>query len=362
MAIDLSDTLVVGISATALFNMQESHALFETTYKENPERAIQTYRQHMLEREEDPLEPGTGLPVVRALLNLNQHSTGKGSPLVEVVILSRNSPETGVRVLKAVRGLGLGISRSAFTGGETVVGYLTSFDVDLFLTTDARDAQSVIDSGTCAAAVLSPPPKEAQPLSDDQVRFAFDGDAVLFDEESEVLYKTKGIDEYKIHEAASENVPMSEGPYANVLKKLGRLQERLPGRIEFSPVRIAIVTARNSPADLRVIKTLRDWGIYVDGAFFLGGVGKERVLAAYRPHIFFDDQDVHVQPASGVVPSGKVLYKTGSRLRELESAKVAAESDSGTERSDRRSSETGVDWTSHLGDPSNVPAKNPGAE
>jgi len=210
--------------------------------------------------------------------------------------------------------MGLGISRSAFTAGEPVTDYLEAFDVDLFLTTSLSDAQRVIDSRACAAAILSPPPVGAPEPPEDQVRIAFDGDAVLFDEESELVFKTKGLEAFHATEDALQDVPLAEGPYASLLKKLARVQERLPMRVEYSPVRIALVTARNSPAEMRVIRTLRQWGVYVDQAFFLGGVGKAKVLQAFRPHIFFDDQEIHLRDAAAIVPSGRVPYFTGSPL------------------------------------------------
>lgn len=314
MALDLSDTLVVGISATALFDLAEEDRLFKAMQAQDPDNAIEEYRRLMMEREDDVLAPGTGLSLVRALLRLNDHTAPGLPPLAEVVVMSRNSPETGVRVLKTIRELGLGISRSAFTGGEPVTDYLEAFDVDLFLTTDTVDAQRVVDSRACAAAVLSPPPTGVPDPPENQVRIAFDGDAVLFDEESELVYKKDGLAAFHAAEDALQDVPLKEGPYASLLKKLARLQERLPMRVEYSPVRIAIVTARNSPAELRVIRTLRAWGVYVDEAFFLGGVGKSKVLEAFRPHIFFDDQEVHLAAAASLVRSGRVPYVTGSPL------------------------------------------------
>ena len=316
MPLDLSDTLVIGISATALFDLSEADRLFRAEFAKDRDKAIEIYRTYMLEREAVPLAAGTGLPLVRSLLRLKDLSPNEASPLVEVVVMSRNSPETGLRVLHTIRQLKLGISRSVFTGGESVVDYLHAFDVDLFLTTYAyaKDAQRVIDSRVCAAALLAEPPSGIESLREDQVRIAFDGDAVLFDEASELVYKTEGLDAFQSAEDAAQDHPLVEGPYALLLKKLARLQERLPGRIEFSPVRIALVTARNSPAEMRAIKTLRHWGVYVDEAFFLGGLGKHRVLEAFKPHIFFDDQDVHLEKAAGVVPSGKVPYRSDSPL------------------------------------------------
>ncbi|MDX2254200.1 MAG: 5'-nucleotidase [Pseudanabaenaceae cyanobacterium bins.39] len=318
MSIDLSDTLVIGISATALFDLSEADRLFRDANSSEPDTAIEKYRQHMMEREDQPLEAGTGYPLVKALLNLNRFQVLGEPPLVEVVVMSRNSPDTGIRVLKAIRTQNLGISRSAFTAGESVVDYLDAFDVDLFLTTDAADAQKVIDSRACAAAVLTAPPFDISQLDTDQVRIAFDGDAVLFDESSEIVFKTRGLPAFQEEEDQKQNVPLEEGPYATLLKKLSRLQDRLPVRVEYSPVRIALVTARSSPAEMRVIKTLRHWGVYVDEAFFLGGVGKDKVLKAFRPHIFFDDQTVHLEAASRLVPAGRVPYRSGSVLKQTE--------------------------------------------
>ena len=314
MALNLKNTLVIGISATALFDLSESDRRFEDEYKKDPDHAIDNYRAFMLENEENPLDEGIGFPLVKALLNLNRYQEKNEAPLVEVVVMSKNSPETGVRVLNAIKSFGLNITRSAFTAGEPSADYIEAFDVDLFLTTKESDAQKVIDSGVCASAVLSTPPQYKCDTPDDQVRIAFDGDAVLFDESSELVYKEKGIEAFHENENNSQNIPMSEGPFANFLKKLSKLQERLPMKVEYSPVRIAIVTARNSPADIRVIKTLRHWGVYVDEAFFLGGVEKSNILKSFKAHIFFDDQDIHLNSSSLVVPSGKVLYPSSSPL------------------------------------------------
>ena len=319
MPLDLSNTLVVGISATALFNMAESDKIFKETYESDPDTAIEKYRDYMLKHEDEPLHPGTGYHLIKALLGLNQYQQDDG-PLVEVVVMSRNSPDTGLRVLNTIRHDKLNITRSAFTAGETVADYLEAFDVDLFLTTNVKDAQQVIDSRRCAAAILKEPPADAPLIPEGQVRIAFDGDAVLFSDKSELVYKTQGMAEFHAQEDANQDIPMEEGPYAALLHKLSRLQDRLPIRVEYSPVRIALVTARNSPSEMRVIKTLRHWGVYVDEAFFLGGVEKTKVLKAFRPHIFFDDQDVHLDAAASIVPSGKVPYLSDSALSEDENS------------------------------------------
>ena len=323
MALDLSNTLVVGISATALFDLGETDKLFREQLKIDVEKAVVQYRQYMLEREDDPLLEGTGMPLIKALLELNKYSDDKASesPLVEVVVMSRNSPETGVRVFNNIRNLGLKISRHAFTGGESVIDYIEAFDVDLFLTTNVDDAQKVSDAGKCAVALLKAPPADMVKPPTDQVRIAFDGDAVLFDESSELVYKSKGLVEFQQNEDTQQDVPMLEGPYASFLQKLAKLQKRLPFGVEMSPVRLAIVTARSAPAEMRVINTLRAWGVHVNEVFFLGGLNKAAILKAFKPHIFFDDQDLHIENASTVVPSGKVPYKSDSPLNKLKSVK-----------------------------------------
>lgn len=314
MPLDLSDTLVVGITTTALFDMTESDSVFQAKYKEDKSTAVAQYREYMLQHENEPLAPGTGMPLVRALLALNKFQREGERPLVEVVVMSRNSPETGLRVLNNIRRLELPVTRHAFTGGESVTAYLDAFDVDLFLTTKASDAQKVTDAGTCAVALVKAPPSDMAPIPEGQVRIAFDADAVLFDESSELIHKAEGLGSFHRNEDAQQDQPMSEGPYAQFLRKLARLQSRLPFGVEFSPVHIAIVTARNAPAEMRVIKTLRHWNVYANEMFFLGGVEKAKVLKAFRPHIFFDDQDTHLEPAAKHVPSAKVPYKTSSPL------------------------------------------------
>lgn len=318
MPIELSETFVVGISATALFDLSEADKVFSKKMKDDPENAIQEYRQYMLDNEDVPLKDGTGMPLVKALLGLNKHQhKDDDTPLVEVVVISRNSPETGFRVLKGIRDRELDITRSAFTAGEPSSDYLEAFYVDLFLTTNEQDAQQVVDSKVCAGAVVKEPPQKNDHLAEHEVRFAFDADAVLFSEESELLNQTEGLDAFRENEEQNKDIPLQEGPHAKLLRKLSKIQERLPGRIEYSPVRLAIMTARNSPAEMRVINTIRSWDVYVDQAFFLGGLQKSRFLKAFKPHIFFDDQDSHLDAASIEVPSAKVLYPSDSPLKTI---------------------------------------------
>lgn len=307
MPLDLSDTLVVGISSSALFDLKEADRIFR-------EEGMAAYRQHLLETEKQLLEPGAAFPLVRSLLALNRFSADGAPPMTEVVVMSRNSPETGVRIMNSVRAHQLGVSRFAFTGGEPLAGFVKGFQLDLFLSTNDRDVQAVVDLRACAAAQLHPPPTGAAPPPNNQLRIAFDADAVLFSEDSEVIYKTDGLEAFHKNEEQEKDVPMPDGPFAAFLRKLARLQDRLPSPVEYSDVRLAIVTARNAPAETRVITTLRAWDVYVDAAFFLGGLPKKPVLAALRPHIFFDDQKVHTLPASAVVPAGHVPYPSSSPL------------------------------------------------
>lgn len=318
MPIDLSETLVVGISATALFDLSEADKVFREKQNEDPETAIIEYREYMLQHENEPLQDGTGMPLVKALLGLNKHQVkGDVNPIVEVVVISKNSPETGFRVLKEIRRRGLAITRSAFTAGEPSSDYLDAFYVDLFLTTDEKDAQRIVDSKVCAGAIVKEPPKSPCALREDQVRFAFDADAVLFSEDSELVNQRDGLEKFWETEDLQKEVPLLEGPHAKLLRKLSKIQERLPGRIEYSPVRLAIMTARNSPAEMRVINTIRSWNVYIDQAFFLGGLEKSRFLKAFKPHIFFDDQDSHLDTAALDVPSAKVLYPSDSPLKKI---------------------------------------------
>jgi 5'-nucleotidase len=297
MTPNLSECLVIGISSRALFDLEDENSLFE-------HQGVDAYRKYQLEHEGEVLKPGTAFPLIKALLRLNQLDPDKH--LVEVLVMSRNTPDTGMRIFNSINHYGLDVSRAAFSGGSPHTSYLDAFSVDLFLSKSESDVQAAVDNGV-AAAVICAPPLDFDP-DNDQIRIAFDGDAVLFSEESENIYKQEGLEAFSRHEVAMANVPMTEGPFAKLLKTLSYLQKDFKEGI--SPVRIALVTARNSPAHARVVNTLRDWNVHVDEAFFLGGIPKDQVLKAFKAHIFFDDQDLHLDSASRVVPSGKVPYKS----------------------------------------------------
>lgn len=302
----ISDSLVVGVSSRALFDLEKENKIFET-------EGISGFRKYQRDNEEEPLTIGTAFYLVQSLLHLNKTAKKR---IVEVIVMSRNSPETGVRVMNSLNKYGLDISRMAFSGGEPLAPYMDAFDIDLFLSKDNKDVQSVIDSKKTAAAFIYEPPSEFKP-NDNRVKIAFDADAVLFSDESEHRYKTEGMTAFHAYEKEHENDPLGEGPFAKLLIKLSKIQEELPTTIELSPLRLAIVTARNAPSHMRVIKTLRKWGVYVDEAYFLGGLPKDKVLSAFGAHIFFDDQEVHLTDSSKLVPAGKVPYASDSPLLKI---------------------------------------------
>ncbi len=291
MAYRLDDKLVVGVSTRALFDLSEAHRIFETD-------GIEAYTRYQTERRRDPLAPGTGYPLVRGLLDINARL---GEPLVEVVIVSRNSAETGLRARHAIESLGLSITRAAFTRGRPVAEYLAAFHCDLFLSAEDADVIDALRAGFAAGKIL-PVPDTSVP--GDEVRIAFDGDAVLFGASSEDLYQREGIAAFQENEAARAREPLEGGPFLPFLVALCAIQARFPS--ESCPVRTALITARDSVSHERVVTTLEALGVRIDECFFLGGVEKAPIVKAFRPHIFFDDQLIHAGPASAVAPSAQV--------------------------------------------------------
>jgi len=295
---DLTDTLVIGISSRALFDLERENKIFE-------QEGLDAYARFQTDNESRVLEPGTAFPLVEAFLKLNEKL---GEHLVEVVIMSQNNPQTGLRVMNSIDFYNLGITRAAFSGGQPLGPFLEAYSVGLYLSKNPEDVQDAVDHGIAAAQLYAPP--EAFNPEADEIRIAFDGDAVLFSEDSEVIYKQQGLDAFLEHEKIFADLPLPEGPFGRVLKTLSRIKS-----LSTEPlVRIALVTARDRPAHERVILTLRSWGVTVDEAYFLGGLSKNQVLKAFNAHIFFDDQDKHAGPASEHVPSARVPYRTTSEL------------------------------------------------
>jgi 5'-nucleotidase len=296
----LEERLVVGITSRALFGLDEANAVFEAS-------GLTDYRAYQRSREDEPLGPGTALPLVRALLAINRKAEDR---LVEVIIISRNDCDSAVRILRSVEAHGLDISRFAFTDGRDPLPYLRPFCCTLFLSADASDVERALGRGFPAAHVLAPPDHLEDDV--DEVRIAFDGDAVLFAGDSEAFYQQNGVDKFRQREAQLANDPMSPGPFEPFLLAVRRIQERFPE--ERSPIRTALVTARDAPAHHRVINTLRAWQVRIDECFFLGGIPKAGVLEVLRPHIYFDDQLDHLVGAQPTTASAHVVPHTAEQL------------------------------------------------
>lgn len=299
MAFDLSNLLVIGISSRALFDLSSENKIYE-------EQGLEAYCKYQLDHENDILKPGAGFSLIRSILKINELKDSKKR--VEVVIVSRNSADTSLRISNSIDHYKLDITRAAFTGGEPVAKYLSAFEVDLFLSAFEKDVQDAVKSNI-ASGIIYEVPNSKQDKAIDQIRIAFDGDAVLFSAESEMIYQTQGLDAFIKHEQFNAQNPLPEGPFAKLLKTLSFMQFDLKSDQEndhHSPIRTALVTARNSPAHERVIRTLRAWNVRVDETFFLGGVAKGKILSSFKPHIFFDDQHTHCSPASKLVPTARV--------------------------------------------------------
>ncbi|MET3117766.1 5'-nucleotidase [Undibacterium sp. GrIS 1.8] len=299
MAFSLDNLLVIGISSRALFDLETEEAIFQN-------EGLAVYRQHQLAHENTILKPGAGFALVKALLHLN--TLTPDHRLVEVVIMSRNSSETSLRIFNSIKHYGLDISRAALVGGASLSPYLQAFNLSLFLSLHEDDVQAAINSGVAAALLYRMPDNPQQEL--EQIRIAFDGDAVIFSDESERIFQEQGIEAFEQHERDNASKPLPEGPFARLLVALSYLQNNFksPDGRAF-PLRTALVTARSSPAHERVIRTLRAWNIAIDETFFMGGVHKSAVLAAFKPHMFFDDQPGHCERASSVVATGRVPIK-----------------------------------------------------
>lgn len=285
--------LVVAISSRALFDLDESHQVFEVKGEEE-------YSRYQISLESVPLIPGVAFSMVRKLLALN---TDPSRPRVEVVLVSRNSADTGLRVFNSIRHHGLDISRAAFTRGEPPYRYIASFGAHLFLSANPEDVRGALDAGIAAATIL---PSGSEEFRSGQLRIAFDGDAVIFSDEAERIYVEGGLDAFNQNETESSEKPLPGGPFKPFLAALHDIQSDFP--VKSSPIRTALITARGAPAHERVIKTLRSWGIRIDEALFLGGKEKGAFLKSFGADIFFDDQIRHCDSAAEYVATGHVPY------------------------------------------------------
>ena len=288
------DTLTIGISSRALFDLRESHALFE-------KKGLEAYSRYQVDNENEFLDPGVAFPLAKKLLALNED--GVDHPGVDVILLSRNSADTGLRIFNTIEHFGLNIERAAFTNGESPYKYMEAYGADLLLSTNAADVRAALEKGYAAATIL---PGRAGGDGSGQLRIAFDGDAVIFSDEAERVFQEQGLDEFHSSEQEAANQPLSGGPFKGVLEALHKIQSAFP--IDNNPIRTALVTARSAPAHKRVVLTLREWGIRIDEALFLGGREKGEFLKAFGADIFFDDQQIHIESAKKHVASAHVPH------------------------------------------------------
>ena len=311
MAFQIEQKLVIAVASSALFDLSDSHRVY---VDEGPE----AYRSYQEAKRDDILGKGVAFPFIRRFLNIN-----RCFPLdapVEVVLLSRNSPETGLRVMRSIAHYGLDISRAAFMNGGTPYSYLPAFNASLFLSAHEEDVKQAIAIDYPAGLVL--PSKIADPDDDVELRVAFDFDGVLADDESETVFKHSGLAQFHAHETLHMARPHQPGPLADMFQKLAMMQRLEDVAQRRDPayrkiVRIAIITARSAPSHERVVTTLRSWGVSADETFFLGGMEKARVLSVFRPHIFFDDQLTHLSSGpGGTIPMVHVPFGVANR-REL---------------------------------------------
>lgn len=285
-------TLVVSISSMALFDLSESHQVYIS-------QGIDAYTQFQIEREKQPLEPGMAFPLIKKLLKLNQDKIR-----IEVTLISRNSADTGLRIFNTIEHYGLPITKAGFTGGKSPGPYLEAFGSHLFLSENNEDIREALAAHFAAARVLNAGGNES---NDSELRIAFDGDAVLFSDESERIYQAQGLDAFLENEKVQAHNVMKDGPFKDFLSVLHAIQQDYPDQ-EACPIRTALVTARCAPAHARVVHTLRSWGIRIDEAFFLGGLDKSDVLKAFKADIFFDDQKRHLDKAKQHVATAHVPH------------------------------------------------------
>ena len=294
--------LVIAISSRALFDLDSTHQIYE-------EQGLQAYMDYQREREEEILQPGVAFPLVTKLLGLNDDEMEH--PGVEVLLLSRNSADTGLRIFNSIEHHQLNIERAVFTNGASPANYIEPVGADLFLSANAEDVRKVLMAGYAAATIL---PQATRENRSGQLRIAFDGDAVIFSDEAERVYKTQGLAAFSSSEREAALKPLRAGPFKAVLEAIHRIQSAYPA--DETPVRTALVTARSAPAHKRVIMTLRAWGIRIDESMFLGGRDKAAFLRAFGADIFFDDQHLHCESASQVIATGHVPHGVANELLE----------------------------------------------
>ncbi|WP_190278072.1 5'-nucleotidase [Thermosynechococcus sp. CL-1] len=302
MGYPIEQKLVIAVASSALFDLGEADDVFRN-------EGTEKYRQFQRERKYDVLPKGVAFPFIRRFLNLNR-AYPEQEP-VEVVLLSRNDPDTGQRVFYSIQHYGLNITRAAFLGGKSPHPYIPAFNVSLFLSANAKDVQQAIAAGYPAGMVIRSPITDQE--EDAELRIAFDFDGVLADDEAEAVFRQGDLEQFQAHELQKANIPHNPGPLSDLFRKLAAFQQLEMAKEQQDAsyrrlLRIAIVTARNILASERVVTTLNSWGVMPDETFFLGGMEKVRVLKELKPHIFFDDQLTHLESAAGSIPSVHVPF------------------------------------------------------
>ena len=295
-----SANLVIAISSSALFDLSESDRVFR-------EKGLTAYSKYQIENENVVLNQGDAFHLAQKLLNINKLSKKK---LVEIILLSRNSADTGLRVFNSIKHYNLDIKRAAFSGGSSPYRYISNFSCDLFLSRNSIDVREALENDLAAATLISSNSKQCV---DSQIRFAFDGDSVLFSDSSERIYKSKGLEAFCENESNSAEIPLDPGPFKPLLTTLHQIQTKFDP--QNCPIRTALVTARSAPAHERVIKTLRAWNVRIDESLFLGGLDKGEFLKSFEADVFFDDQQDHCASASEFVTTGHVPHGVANEKR-----------------------------------------------
>jgi len=311
MPFPIEQKLVIGVASSALFDLSESHQVYL-------EQGADAYRSYQEAQRDVVLGRGVAFSFIRRFLSINKCFPQQAP--VEVVLFSRNSPETGLRVMHSIAHYGLDISRAAFMSGKSPYLYLPAFNASLFLSANEEDVKSAIAVDYPAGLVLPSRIAEDDDSDDIELRVAFDFDGVLADDESETVFKRNNdLDEFHAHERLHVARPHQPGPLADLFQKLAMMQQLEQEAARTDPgyrriVRIAIITARSAPSHERVVTTLKSWGVSADETFFLGGMDKARVLSIFKPHIFFDDQLTHLRSGpGGTIPMVHVPFGVANR-------------------------------------------------
>ena len=313
MPYELENRLVIGVASSAVFDLKESDTIFKSQGEEE-------YRKYQEKNLNTPLPKGIAFPFIKRILSLNDLSEDPGNPLVEVMLLSRNDPDTGLRVMETIKHYGLGMTRAIFMQGRSPYEYIPALNIALFLSGNKPDVDAAISLGHPAGQVLDSEFNDDE--NDKTLRIAFDFDGVLAGDESESVMQASGLTAFHDHEVKNVMQPHHPGPLKEFLVRMSKIQSVEEAHRKQNPeyqnrVRVSIVTARNAPSHERALKTLKSWGVMANDAFFLGGIEKGKVLAVLKPHIFFDDQSGHLKSTSAVAPSVHIPFGVTNQVKTI---------------------------------------------